>query len=249
MSGLSLPLRAAIRFETNYTHHFDSLLRINAKRFRGLGDEHCRAFVAHAARTGDELRLNRLDSVAYLMFLMNWLGSHFLHDPRYTAVSAVLQSDTSEEERVSIARDGFLTIAAQHIGERGEIVVNRVAKLPTFEALVTDTTQSHHKLHDALLDTWDIHGEARAAYPRGELEDDVIQSARALGIDSPLGRRICLVLTFILGARFHADPLYPWVRDKTDAARKDGASPEDALLDYAKKRMGALLRNAEASDV
>ena len=245
MSGLTPPLREAIRFETNYAHHFDSLMRINPVRFRGLGDSHCRAFVAHAARLGDELRLHTLGSVAYLMFLMHWLGSRFHYDPRYAAISGALDSLDSEDERLDSARTAFMALADRHIGRHGEIFVERIEKLAAFEELVTDTTKSHHRLHDALLDTWGIAGDERANYPREALEEEAVASARALGIDTPFGRRICLVLTFVLGARFHADPLYPWVRDKITAARDADDPPENALFAYAKKRMQALLRKAE----
>ena len=245
MSRLSESLRNAIRFETNYSTHFESLMRINPARFRGLGDDHCRAFVAHAAQVGDEMRLYTMGSIAYVMFLMHWLGSNFHHDPRYADISAALFSSNDEEERIDQARAAFIAIADRHIGQHGEVFVERVAALPDYEDLVIDTSTSHHKLHDALLDTWDIHGDARSDYPRAELEEEVVTSAKALGIDSPFGRRICLVLTFILGARFHTDPLYPWVRDTVAKAQDKGDPAEDALLAYAKKRMSALLRNSE----
>ena len=245
MSTLSEPLRHAIRFETNYAHHFESLMRINPVRFRTLGDVHCRAFVRHAAQVGDEMRLYTMGSVAYVMFLMHWLGSNFHHDPRYADISAAFFSGGPEETRLAEARGTFMAIATQYIGHQGELFLERIAKLPEHEELVTNTTTSHHKLHDALLDLWQIHGDARSDYPRAELEEEAVASARALNIDSPLGRRLCLVLTFVLGARFHADPLHPWIRDTITKAREKGEPPEPALFTYAKKRMNALLRNSE----
>lgn len=245
MSFLSTPLKDAIRFETNYAYYFDSLMVINRPRFRTLGDTHCRAFVGHAARVGDEMRFDTLGSVTYLMFLMHWLGSHFHEDPRHARLTEALTGPMGEEDRVEAARDAFIAFAEAHIGDHGEVYHERLATLAEIEDFVSDTSKSHHKLHDALLDAWHIHGDARSAYPRDALEATAIDSARALSIDTPLGRRICLVLTFLLGVRFHHDPLFPWVRDITTKAREDGNPADEALFAYAKKRMAATLRDAK----
>jgi hypothetical protein len=246
---LTAALRDDIRFETNYAYYFDSLMVINRPRFRGLGDDHCRTFVAHAARLGDAMGFETLGSVSYLMFLMHWLGSHFHEDPRHAALNAALTSSAGEEERIDHARDIFIAFAQRHIGETGEIYHDRLAALHGIEPYLTDTTSSHHALHDALLDAFHMQGDARTAYPRDAIEAAAVASARALSIDTPLGRRICLVLTFLLGTRIHADPLFPWIRDITAKARTEGQAADEALLAYAQKRRAATLRDAEAVDV
>lgn len=244
MSFLSAALRDEIRFETNYAFYFDSLMVINRPRFRTLGDTHCRRFVAHAARLGDQMRFDMLSSVSYLMFLMHWLGSHFHEDPRHAALNEALTGPMGEEERIETARDIFVAFAERHIGDTGEIFHERLAALDTIEPFVTDTTSSHHRLHDALLDAFQMHGDMRSVYPRDPIEHEAVASARALQVDTPLGRRVCLVLTFLLGVRFHADPLFPWVPDITSKARDDGRPPDEALLAYAQKRRAATLRDA-----
>lgn len=249
MSFLTAALRDEIRFETNYAFYFDSLMVINRPRFRTLGDAHCRRFVAHAARVGDQMRFDTLGSVSYLMFLMHWLGSHFHLDPRHAALNEALTGPMGEEERIDAARDIFVAFATRYIGETGEIFHERLAALDEVEPYVTDTTTSHHRLHDALLETFQMQGEARGTYPREAIEADAITSARTLQIDTPLGRRICLVLTFLLGCQFHADPLYPWIRDVTAKARKEGVLVDEALLAYAQKRRAATLRDAEKANV
>ena len=249
MTTLTAALQADIRFETNYAYYFDSLMVINRPRFRGLGDDHCRAFVTHAARVGDEMGFETLGSVSYLMFLMHWLGSNFHEDPRHSALNAALTGAASEEERVDSARNIFIAFAQRHIGETGEIYHDRLASLDGVEPFLTDTTSSHHALHDALLDAFQMHGDARTAYPRDAIEAAAVASARALTIDTPLGRRVCLVLTFLLGIRIHADPLFPWIRDITSKALSEGKPADEALLAYAQKRRAATLRDAEALDV
>jgi hypothetical protein len=244
MTTLSGPLREAILFETNYNTYFESLMIINRPRFRTLGDIHCRNFVTHAARVGDDMRFDTLGSVSYLMFLMHWLGSFFHEDPRHASLTSALTGPDGEEDRIDAARDAFIAFADTHIGDQGEVFHERLAALEGFEDLITDTRKSHHKLHDALLDAWQIHGTARTDYPRDAIEAAAVNSANILRVDTPLGRRICLVLTFLLGVRFHDDPLFPWVRDTLAKAREDGTPPDEALLAYAKKRMTATLRDA-----
>jgi hypothetical protein len=98
MTTLSGPLREAILFETNYNTYFESLMIINRPRFRTLGDIHCRNFVTHAARVGDDMRFDTLGSVSYLMFLMHWLGSFFHEDPRHASLTSALTGPDGEED-------------------------------------------------------------------------------------------------------------------------------------------------------
>jgi hypothetical protein len=245
MAALGEALRETIRFETNYHHLSDTLMRLNRPRFRTLGDARCRDFVRHGLGVADGMQLQTIGSVAYLLFLMNWLGSYFYLDPRFRAVHGPLSLSLPEEERIEAARAGFLDLAARHIGERGEIVLARLARLPEHEHLVTDTAIHHRQLHSTLLDLWEVEGEARADYPGDIVEDQAVRSAQALGIDTPLGRRVCLVLVFVLGIGFHRDPLYPWAADKVAEARAAGERPELSLLAYARKRLDATLRSKE----
>ena len=245
MAALGEALRETIRFETNYNHLFDTLMRLNRPRFRTLGDARCRDFVRHGLGVADGMQLQTIGSVAYLLFLMNWLGSYFYLDPRFRAVHGPLSLSLPEEERIEAARTGFLGIAERHIGDRGEIVVARLARLPEHEHMVTDTALHHRQLHATLLDLWEVDGEARADSPADWVEDQAVRSAQSLGIDTPLGRRVCLVLVFVLGIGFHRDPLYPWATDKVAEARAAGERPELSLLAYARKRLDATLRSKE----
>lgn len=245
MTALSDSLRDSIRFESNYQHLFRALMTINKARFRTLGDTRCRDFARHGLAVGDGMGLLTVGSVAYLLFLMHWLGSYFHTDPRYAAVHGPLTGDASEEERIEAAYQGFAALARTHIGDKGEIAARRLAMLPDHDHLVTDTSIHHRELHGRLLDTWEIGGAERAAYPVDFIEDQAVRSAAALGIDTPLGRRVCLVLVFLLGVRFHRDPLYPWVADKVAEARANGDPPERALLAYARRRLDATLRDQE----
>ncbi len=68
--------------------------------------------------------------------------------------------------------------------------------------------------------------------------------AQDLDVQTPLGQRTCLMLTFILGIRADLDPLFAWICDIVEAAKKKNASADAALFAYGKKRLGAVLRQA-----
>lgn len=244
MTKLTNAMRNKIRFETNYQHHVKSLEMINKPRFRALGDDHCRAFITHAADMGDRMKFDQLGSVAYLMFLMTWLGSHFMSDPRHGAIQQALAAHDTEEERMENARAAFLPFAEKHVGDKGEILTERIAALEDLKPLAQDQTpQGFAKLHDALLDTFKITGADRDAYRREAIEQQAVASAVALDIDTGLGRNLSLVLTILLGTRFHTDPLFPWVPDTVATAQSVGKPADAALFDYALKRMAAVLRH------
>ena len=119
----------------------------------------------------------------------------------------------------------------------------RLARLAELEPLLVDDTISHSRLHDALLDLWELSAEERETYPRGFIEGQTVIMSRGLGADTSLGRRTCLILTFVAGVRMHEDPLFPWLRDTVDTAHADGNAADAALLDYARKRLDATLRH------
>lgn len=240
---LSAGLQNNIRFETNYLHHSRTLQIINKARFRALGSEGCRAFVTHAARVGDEYRLSRIGSVAYVIYLMHWLGSYFYADPRYADLHAALQSHETETDRIEAARDRFMAIAARHIGEHGEILMDRLARIEDLDPLIVDGHSEIATLHDRLRD---VFGPMDPDTPsaRGFIEAQAGVMAQNLGVQTPLGQRTCLMLTFILGIRADLDPLFPWICDTVEAAKKKNAPPDAALFAYGKKRLGAVLRQA-----
>ncbi|MDN3710744.1 hypothetical protein QWZ10_00880 [Paracoccus cavernae] len=84
---MSLILSAAvldeIRFEANYDSYDSMLMRLDPIRFRGLGQAHREVFIRHAVTVCDEWQLHFVEDVAYVMFVMSFLGSHFHQDMRY----------------------------------------------------------------------------------------------------------------------------------------------------------------------
>ncbi len=183
---LSAGLQNSIRFETNYLHHSRTLQIINRARFRALGCEGCRAFVTHAVRVGDEYRLSRIGSVAYVIYLMHWLGSYFYADPRYADLHAALQSRETETDRIEAARSHFMAIAKHHIGERGEILMDRLARLDELEPLIVDGHSEIAILHDHLLEIFGLI-DPDAPYARDFIEAQARLMAQDLDVQNSAG--------------------------------------------------------------
>ncbi len=245
MIRLDEALHQAISEETRYQQLVEALRRINAPRFRALGEGNCRRLVAHASAEGDRFGLMSVGGRAYLLLIMNWLGSYFLDDPRYGAIRAALSAPASEEDRLSDARSAFIAISAHQIGTDAAILRERLARLPELAGLMQDPEISHHRLHDALLDLWGLSPAEREHWPRRFLEGHALQATQALDIDTSFGRRLALVLTHVLGIGFYQDPLYPWVADTVMRAREQGRPADQALAAYAQKRLNALLRDSD----
>ncbi|MEM9696623.1 MAG: hypothetical protein AAGA56_29045, partial [Myxococcota bacterium] len=115
---ISSEVLAQVAEVDDWLRYREVLYRIDYARFRGLGERHNKRFVQHATSTADELRLLYTTDVAYLMFLMSYLGSHFLVDPRYRALAAVFQEScpTGIDTRTERARTLFIRAAEQMLG-------------------------------------------------------------------------------------------------------------------------------------
>jgi hypothetical protein len=247
MKVISDRIKDEIRFQSNYLHLKGTLLLLNRDRFTALGDTQCQIFVRHAIKVGDGFHLGRMDSAAYLLLLMSFLGSWFHTDPRYAAITDALAQPGAETTKIAGARAAFMHHADHYIGEHGEISAKILAGYQPQLDQVTDTRTSLTQLHQMLIDGCPFTAADRAAYPQQGFEAEAANAAAHLGLDQVLGAKVCLVLTFMLGRQFFDDPLYPWVRDKIAEANKNGADPARHLFDYAVKRMRLTILKAEVA--
>ncbi len=247
MKQMSDALLAEIRFQSNYIQLRPTLVGLNESRFRGLGDAQCQAFVRHGVKVADGFDLTRMDSAAYVLFLMHYLGSWFHTDPRFAAIHGALLQAAGETEKLEAARTAFMAHADRYIGETGEISAKILIGYQPHLALVTDSRTSLADLHAALIKGCPFSPQDRAAYPGPAFEAEAGRAAAHLGLEPVLGAKVCLALAFTLGRRFFDDPLYPWVRAKITEAAKSGDDPARVMFDYALKRMNVMLRQMETS--
>lgn len=234
----------SIRYETHQPELVAAMHRLDPHRFRGLGPARTEAFVRHGWETAQRLGLLYLNDAAYVLFLMTFLGSHFLEDFRHAELARILQEPGPDEApgfntRIRRARDAFITFGDRRIGANGAIYL---ADIGRFSAWLTRTARFDA---DAMLDALlRCHGavEVRLTEPqRWMLLSEAQASAGALGLDHDEGDAIALALRWWLGVRFEQDPLFPWVRDVT-VRESDAAARTRALREYAQRRLSVVMR-------
>lgn len=234
-----------IRYQAHQAELTAAMHRLDPHRFRGLGPERTEAFVRHGWETAQRLGLLYVNDAGYVLFLMTFLGSHFLEDFRYAELARILQEPDPEEApgfdtRIRRARRAFIEFGDRRIGPKASIYLadvgrfsawlNKTGKLET-EAMLEVLPRCHggEEVQLAEPQKWMLLAEAQA-------------SAVALDLDPDDGDAIALALRWWLGARFDEDPLFPWVRDVT--GRESGAKARTrALRDYAQRRMAVVLRS------
>ncbi len=236
-----------IRYETHEPELVAAMQRLDPHRFRGLGPARTRVFVRHGWETAQRLGLLYANDAGYVLFLMTFLGSHFLEDFRYADIARVLQEPDPHEApgfdtRVRRAREAFIAFGDRMIGPKGAIYLADIGRFSAW--LRTNKLET-----DALLDALPrchAGAEVHLAEPqRWMLVAEAQASATALGLDPDDGDAVALALRWWLGARFEDDPLYPWVRDIT-GREPDAESRTRALRDYALRRMSTVMRGQSA---
>lgn len=234
----------SIRADIHQRELAAAMRRLDPHRFRGLGAARTEAFVRHGWETARRLGLLYVNDVGYVLFLMTFLGSHFLDDFRYDDLARILQEPAPEagpgiDTRVRRAREVFLALGDRRIGPKATLYLadlrrflawlDRTKKLET-GAMLEALPRCHGGMEVRLteLQQRTLLAEAQA-------------SARVLGLDPDEGDALALALRWWLGVRFEEDPLFPWVRDVT-GRESDARARTRALLDYAQRRLSTVLK-------
>ena len=233
-----------IRYETHQPDLVAAMQRLDPHRFRGLGPARTEVFVRHGWETAQRLGLLYVNDAGYMLFLMTFLGSHFLEDFRHADLARVLQEPDPAESpgfdtRIRRAREAFIRFGERRIGPQATIYRADLGRFSAWlkrtETLETDVMlealpRSHAdtQVHLSEPQKWMLLAEAQA-------------SADALGLDHDSGDAIALALRWWLGVRFEQDPLFPWVRDVT-AREPDAAARTRALRAYALRRLSTVVR-------
>lgn len=239
--SLSVPAAVldAIRFEANYDTYDSMLMRLDPIRFRGLGAENREKFIRHAVAVCDEWQLHFVNDVAYVMFVMTFLGSYFHEDIRYKGLAAeLIPTSDGADTRIEQLRSRFIMIGKRFIGHdmaiyRRDLGYFRDNVLPAakdFDAagMLTALTMSHGDRSYAPTPDY------RALYLR-----QAQVAVKGLGFEEPDDLKLCAALGYWLGGGFWKDPLYPWV---PEMVASDGAS---GLTNYALRRLDRQLKPRE----
>ncbi len=196
-------------FYSHYPKYKDALLALDEHRFRGLGDKHTQEFVKHAVTVSKKFGLVMQSDVAYLMFVMQYLGSYFFDDPRYKEIIAPLYiKPTTVDRRIEEMRVEFVQFAHRYLGKNLQKYVDALNRFSNEIRLCDlEAPKSNVELLRIL----------RVSYPDIDPDSDIIaigkSAANDLGLKHHYGTNVCGMLGFWLGTGFYKDPLYPWVRD------------------------------------
>ena len=125
MQRFSNLLMSDIAFETYWPTYRDALFRINATRYRGLGEVRSKTFAKMAYVAARGLGIGTVGGVCWYLIPCGWLGLHFGNDPRYAEIARRLtgnECDGDEDVRIDRASHVFRKIAEQTTGLEGEKV-------------------------------------------------------------------------------------------------------------------------------
>ena len=231
-----------VRFETNHPEYDAALLRLDPRRFRGLGPDHRRRFIRQASDYCDRIDIHYTEDVVYVMFLMSFLGSFFHEDFRYARIAQILHEPSQGyDDRIARARLQFIPFGDRFLGQGLQLYL---ADLRNFQAScpqgLADMTPQ------IVLDRLSHSHGARGYQMDGAQADGMIAMARhsrdALGLRGPAALNLCLALGYWLGLGFYKDPLFPWVKDKV------AEGGEEALMQYTAHRLHQQIRSLEGRD-
>lgn len=204
-----------LQFFGNYPAYSDYLVRLDANRFRGLGDVHTVSFVRGATIFASKAALNYREDVEYVMFLMYFLGSNFYEDPRYSFIASPFFDDGIDTaEKVRVAHKLFIGFARRFIGDDLSIFRNAFQSFHFQAERISGGRGVPEDYLEALFISYHFTDAERRIFPAQTMLDNAVGDAQVLGLapDSD-SFSLCLCLALWLGTGFGRDPLFPWVRD------------------------------------
>lgn len=231
---------AEVRYRTHRPALEEAMRRHDAARFRTLGPGALEQFLRHGWDTAQELRLLYVNDVAYLLFLMTFLGERFLDDFRFAAIAEPLRDAAADglDTRVRRAREAFLDHGEAFIGKAGAQYLADVAR---FRRRLDEGGEDPAQVLDALCACHEGRSVTLSPEQAARLRGEAAASAAALGLDGEAGLALALALRWWLGLGFHDAALYPWVRE-VGADAPPGPERARVLRAFALKRLGAQLR-------
>lgn len=225
-----------IRLTTNLRDCLMILDGFARTRFKGLGVHHTIRFVRHALATAEHFGLQYRDQTAYLMFVMNFLGSWFWHDPRFPKMADILHSSTlSNHRKIEELHAAFSQFSTNFIGDDYSLYWAALART---EAKLPPLLENAASDEAVLRAQVECHGRPDVIrhFPAAAFLERSRHAADAIGMSSPRGYRASVILSYWFGTGYYNDPLFPWIAEKAGEQRT-ADSRARSVLAYALKRM------------
>lgn len=154
-------------------------------RFKGLGVHHTIRFVRHALATAEHFGLQYRDQTAYLMFVMNFLGSWFWHDPRFPKMADILHSSTlSNHRKIEELHAAFSQFSTNFIGDDYSLYWAALART---EAKLPPLLENAASDEAVLRAQMECHGRPDVIrhFPAAAFLERSRHAADAIGMSSP----------------------------------------------------------------
>jgi Domain of unknown function (DUF4123) len=212
------------------------LLRYDKPRFGPFEPAQLDAIVEHAIREGEALGLTFKEEITYLLYIMCHFGGWFHRSNRFPELVRIFKHEG--QDRMSFLARAFPEEYARHYGNGITVFALWKALMAELEADLAPSGGPRALTKaktGTLLNRASQHLGEDDRTRLGAFLKQTASEHIAAGIATEPGQCMAQILSYVIGYRFAADPLFPWAI----AAMKDAATPDDAMAAigaYAIKR-------------
>jgi Domain of unknown function (DUF4123) len=221
------------------------LLRYDKARFGAFAQPQLDAIVDHAIREGDGFGLTFKEEYTYLLYIMTYFGGWFHKANRFPALVAIFRD--GGDGRMAALTKAFPAEFARQFGNGTEVFVLWKALLADLEADLSAKggwPALTRARTGAVLDRASRHLHADDRALLGAFLKQTAGEHVTNAITTEPMQCVAQLLSYVIGYRFVADPLFPWAIDMMKA----GPTPDAAMSEignFALRRAKRIKTGAE----
>ncbi|MFM2391089.1 MAG: hypothetical protein RLZZ437_2644 [Pseudomonadota bacterium] len=212
------------------------LLRYDKARFGAFEQPQLDAIVDHAIREGDRFGLKFKEEYTYLLYIMSYFGGWFHTSRRFPVLTGIFRD--AGDGRMAALTKAFPEEFARQYGNGIDVFTlwkQLMAELEAELAAKGGWPALTKARTGAILDRASRHLSADDRALLGAYLKQTAGEHVAAGIVSEPMQCVGQLLSYVIGYRFTADPLFPWAADLLKA----GPTPDAAMAaigNYALRR-------------
>jgi hypothetical protein len=234
-----------VAFETYWDSYRDALFRINAGRYRELGDVQTKAFAREAYRTARSIGLETVGGICWYLIPCSWLGLHFGSDPRYAEIFRRLcagPDGASDDARIEQAGAQFASIAEFSVGLQAERTGSALQQFDAQLSWILDPGIRVDAAIGMMVEIWGHTPAIVASFPTQAFWTASVREVAAMGLKGDAALRTHLAIAYWLGTGFLRDPQHAWALAAIRQAQTDYRDPVTALAHAARQRLAQAVR-------
>ncbi len=212
------------------------MLRYDKVRFGTFEPAQLDAIVDHVLREGDTFALSFKEEFTYLLYIMCHFGSWFHTSNRFPDLVHIFRHE-GQGRMVALSR-AFPAEFARQFGNGIDVFSlwkTLMAELEADLASGGGWAALTRTRTGAMLDRASRHLAPDDRTRLGAFLKQTAAENTAAAVATEAGQCVAQILSYVIGYRFAADPLFPWAADLL----REGPTPDDAMLQigaYALKR-------------